>query len=150
MRCRRLSRSPPNRPQIEMTQAAMFRFVIVLALASLCAVSQAQEVSYAGKWIGTVATTQGQPMDVDVVIKGDTGTWRMRLHGASTQGRLNPCLERDLPAQVLAQSDTQRVFQVQGSRVQQGCFNQKVTLRLVDRKTLEGKLGDGRAVKLTR
>lgn len=127
----------------------MLRLITVLSLVLFCAASQSQESRYEGRWHGALATPDGNQLDVDLAIKGSTGTWRMRLHSLAA-GRLSPCLDRDLPVVVLSESDTELVIHIQGAKVMQGCLNQRARFQPVDGKTLEGRLGDGRTMKLSR
>ncbi len=130
----------------------MLRFIVALSLALCGATLHAQPPDLSGKWRGTLETKSGTaPMELYVVIKGRTGTLRMSLSArALGSGRLGACYDRDLPLEVVEPTDTDVVLDVQGAKVLQGCLNQKARLKLVDGKTLEGTLADGRAMKLTR
>ena len=87
-------------------------------------------------------------MNLEVVLTGTSGTWRMT--SMTGPGRNNPCLGRELPVVILAQSDNELNLEVQGGKVIQGCLDQTASLKLIDPKTLDGALKDGRPVKLSR
>lgn len=124
----------------------MRHFVIFAAVTvmSVCAGAQQAEV-FKGKWTGTMENPQGRELKVEVVFEGAMGKWRV----VST-GRGNACLNKDLPFFVSSQSNADVSIKLNGSSVVQGCSDNVISLKLVDAKTLEGAVEDGRKVKLVR
>jgi hypothetical protein len=51
---------------------------------------------------------------------------------------------------VIAPSATDLSIKIDGAKVLQGCLDQTATFKLADGKSLEGALGDGRPVTLSR
>jgi hypothetical protein len=83
-----------------------------------------------------------------VVIDEGGVSWQYIAPGG--KAKLNPCLDKILPATRQAKEDGTIVIHISGSAVIDGCGNQIVTLKRVDTRTLDGKLEDGRAVHLAR
>ncbi len=110
-------------------------------------VNAQQQPTIDGKWTGTVPNLQGNPLNIEVVLQGQSGSWRMTPQ--SGPGRNNPCFGRELPITV-TQSESQVTIEILGDKVIQGCMNQTASMKLLDPKTLEGALKDGRPIKLSR
>ncbi|MBC7788774.1 MAG: hypothetical protein H7Z74_02405 [Anaerolineae bacterium] len=107
-----------------------------------------QSPSLLGKWSGTMSTAGGGELAVELSLSETAGTWRFVPKGS--QGRNNPCLGKDFPVVVTTQSATELKFEVLGASVIQGCINAAAVLNLIEGKSLEGSLADGRIVKLAR
>jgi len=100
-----------------------------------------------GRWTGTFAG-RSQDMNVEMTIAGTEGTWRVT--GRASQGRGNPCLGRAFPAKIEAQSASEFKVSIDASSVLAGCADASATLTLTAPDTLEGTLGNGQEIRLTR
>jgi hypothetical protein len=120
---------------------------VFIATASSAAVSQ-QAGPFQGKWSGSMPGQSENQLGVELEVGDTTGTWRMTPQG--NWGLKNPCFKRLFPVTVTSQSTTELRIEINGAKVLQGCMNQSAFFKQVDANTLEGELGDGRLVKLSR
>lgn len=121
---------------------------ITAALLSSLVAWAADAGSFAGRWAGTMTGRNGGKVEVELVLKGEAGTWRMS--NSSRKGGSNPCLGRDLPVAVVSRTDVELQFDVNGAQVIKGCIDHRVTLTTNDGKTLKGSVSDGRALEFAR
>ncbi len=112
----------------------------------LPALTLSQQVNaFVGKWTGSMAGSSGRELQLEVAITQAGGAWRF-----IGRAKNNPCLGRDFPISVTAQSSTELQIEVKGSSVLQGCIDETIVLRAPDATTIEGALADGRTFRLTR
>lgn len=129
----------------------VLRMVGAIALLAWPPALWAQDAGpYAGQWVGTMKSQAGGEVKVDLMLQGAAGTWRMSTPDRPGRARANPCLERDLPVALVAQTAQEVQFDVQGAKVVKGCIDHRATLTTIDGKTLQGRLADGRALTFTR
>ncbi len=122
--------------------------VVASSLFLIASIVHAQQPAFQGKWTGTAATSTGSPVQVDLVIANAGGT--LRLSQSAGYVTRDQCLDRDLPVAVNSQTETELVVEIKGSTVLRGCIDETATLKLIDGKTLQSTLKDGRTMKLVR
>lgn len=110
--------------------------------------AHAQPASYQGKWTGTVTASNGSQIRVNVTIAKDGGT--LRTSPGSNTVTIDQCHDRDIPIIVQSQTASELTVAIKGASVLKGCIDETATLKLIDPKTLQSTLQDGRVVKLTR
>lgn len=122
----------------------------LLALATLISGSASAQTPAPmhGKWAGTAKSQGGAELAVELLLAETGSSWRFVRQGS--QGRNNPCLDKDFPVIVLSQSATDLSIKIDGSKVLQGCLDQTAAFKTADGKSLDGTLGDGRPVSLSR
>ena len=101
-----------------------------------------------GRWAGSVVTPAGGTMSIELVVNGETGTWQNFPHGI--QAREFPCLTPKHAITVRQRTATELIFSIDASASLRGCQDGRAFVRLIDDKHLEGQMGDGRALKLSR
>jgi hypothetical protein len=127
------------------------RIVGILALMALAGAAWSQDAGpFAGKWIGTMTVQSGRKVQVDLELQDAGGTWHMSTPDRPGRSRGNPCLGLDMPLVVVAQSQDELQFDVQGGKVIKGCIDERATLTTNDGKSLQGQLSDGRALTFSR
>jgi len=125
----------------------LWKVGMTAALLSSLVAWAADAGSFTGQWAGTMTGRNGGKVEVDLVLKGEAGTWRM---SNSSRKGANPCLGRDLPVVVVSRTDTELQFDVNGAQVIKGCIDNRATLTTDDGKTLKGRLNDGRTLEFSR
>ncbi|WP_077035709.1 hypothetical protein [Pelomonas sp. KK5] len=103
---------------------------------------------FQGKWVGTAAKATGEPVQIQLVIAKAGGT--LRLEQAQGYVTRDQCLDRDIPVTVNSQTESELNVSIKGNTVLKGCIDETATLKLVDGKTLQGTLQDGRTMKLVK
>lgn len=114
----------------------------------IAAAAHAQTASYQGKWTGHATASNGSEIRIDLTIKEAGGTLRTSL--SKNYVTVDPCFDRDIPVVVQSQTESELTVAIQGGKVLRGCIDETATLKLIDAKTLQGTLKDGRSVKLMR
>jgi len=120
----------------------------VAALLCLFASAAHAQSPYQGKWTGTATASNGSQVRVDVTI--DKAGGKLRTSPQQNYTSIDQCHNRDIPLTVESQTDTELVVSIKGEKVLKGCINETATLKLIDPKTLQSTLQDGRTMKLTR
>jgi hypothetical protein len=110
--------------------------------------ASAQPSPFDGKWSGPATSPTAGQIQVDLKIAKGAGT--MRYEQKVNYVTTDQCANRDLPVVVESQTATEMTIAIKGDTVLKGCFNESSTLKLIDPKTLQGTLKDGRTMKLTR
>ena len=82
-----------------------------------------------------------------VVLKGSGGTWNVKPPSMRNK---NPCLGRDYPVAVVAETADSVELAVYASKALTSCTDHTVKLKPIDDKTLEGLIDDERKVTLKR
>lgn len=123
-----------------------YRVAAVLCL--FASAAQAQPSPFDGKWSGPATSPSAGQIQVDLTIAKGGG--KMRYEQKANYVTADQCANRDLPVVVESQTATEMTIAIQGEKVLKGCFNESSTLKLIDPKTLQGTLKDGRTMKLTR
>ena len=102
--------------------------------------------AFDGKW---KATFEGPRTfrDATVTISNTGGSWRDNVHWLQ---RSDPCLGRQFPLKFRTRSATRISFDVDGPAGLAGCPVMHVTASVVDNKTLVGKMGNGKPIKMVR
>lgn len=123
----------------------------LLPLILMGSVASAQPASFDGKWSGQMVSSTGSPMKVDLSISSAGGLLRLSPTGLPTNiDNPDQCHFRDIAVNVDSRSESKLTFVVRGDLALIGCFKGAGALTLVDAKTIEGTLKDGRAFKLSR
>jgi len=127
-----------------------FGLAAALVLGSVCApVGMAQDSKpHDGSWVAQYPQRKNNNMlEAVVVLRGSTGTWNVTPPSMRAK---NPCLGRDYPVSVVAESADSIELAVHGSKALTGCSDLSVKLKRVDEKTFEGLIDDTRKVTLKR
>jgi hypothetical protein len=123
------------------------------AFACACASASAQDAapSYDGTWAATYSNAGGREFGAELVLKGDSGTWRnFAGRGDAMLAKNNPCLMRDFPVTVRKSTADELTFFVEGSKAVAGCKDFTATLKRVDADTLDGTFGGAWKVHVAR
>jgi hypothetical protein len=132
-----------------MSRPALLLPIALLSLA--CQLAMAQETDselYDGKWSARWQTANGATQSARVVIADFAGTWQ----DVPAKGRAadKACSGKKFPITVQRSRPSEMQFMVWGSSVAATCPDLALDLKPTDAKTLEGTIGDGMKVKLTR
>jgi hypothetical protein len=120
-------------------------FALVVATGFCSNLFAQQTGPFEGKWNGTMQIGGGRSLPIEASFDTTGGKWRITV-----SNRENPCMNRDLPLSITSQSQSELVFALNGSKVLVGCSDATIALKLIDNKTLEGAVDDGRKVRLTK
>lgn len=120
--------------------------ILGLALvASVVLTSFAQQNNpYNGNWLAKFTTSNGRPVEAEVIVKDAAGTW------TRTDRNRNPCAGLNMPIAVARATASEFEFSINGSKMLTGCSDVTVTLKRIDDKTLEGQNSNGRKITLVR
>jgi hypothetical protein len=122
------------------------QLLALVAATLFCSALLAQKASpFEGKWTGTLQTAGGRGLPIEAVFDAAGGKWRI-----VASSKENPCMNRDLPLTITNQSAVELVFALNGSKALAGCSDATIALKLIDTKTLEGAVDDGRKVRLVK
>jgi hypothetical protein len=120
------------------------QLLALVAATFYCSSSLAQQTNpFEGKWSGTLQTAGGRGLPIEAVFDAVGGKWRI-----VASSKENLCMNRDLPLTITSQSAAELVFALHGSKALAGCSDTTISLKLIDTKTLEGAVDDGRKVRL--
>lgn len=123
-------------------------FLFVGALFVALAIAQ-EAPSYDGTWKGSQKAKTGRDLEVELVIKGQSGTWQWeRMSGKWSW----PCAGHEFPIVMQSSTATELTFRIEGEKEIKGCGEPVVSLKFVDgNRSLEGTFEkSGSPVKLTR
>ena len=126
---------------------------IALLVACACSTSAfGQDApAYDGTWAATYTNDGRHEFGAELVLKGDSGTWRnFAGHSDAMLAKNNPCLMKDFPVSVEKSTADELTFRVDGSKVVAGCKDFTATLRRVDDNTLDGTFGGPWKVRIAR
>ena len=104
--------------------------------------------TFDGKWSGPATSPSAGDIQVDLTITKSGGV--MRYEQKVNYTSIDQCANRDITVSVVSQTATEMVIAIQGAKVLKGCFDETATLKIVDGKTLQSTLKDGRTMKLSR
>ncbi|MBV8036532.1 hypothetical protein [Roseateles sp.] len=110
--------------------------------------ASAQQSTFDGKWSGPATSPSAGQIQVNLTIAKGSGT--MRYAQKVNYTTVDQCANRDIPVSVVSQTASEMVIAIQGAKVLKGCIDETATLKLVDGKTLQSTLKDGRAMTLAR
>ncbi len=113
----------------------------------VASIAQAQTPAFQGKWTGSATTGTGSEIQVQLTIAKSGG--KLRLSQNSGYVTRDECLDRDVPYVVSSQTDSELNLSAKTDKVLKGCFDEAIKLTLVDPKTVQASLKDGRSMKLT-
>jgi hypothetical protein len=114
-------------------------YVMLLAVAFTAAAS-AQDAAVApndGTWAMTGTNGEGQAVDAELVLKGDSGTWRL-FAGRGRYKKDNPCFMKYFPVSVQKSTADELTFHVDGTKVIAGCNEFTATLKRTDSNSFDG------------
>ena len=121
----------------------------LLGVAVVSVLVFAQEApDYDGRWRGTFLNPSGIELDVELILAGSSGTWKIFPRGK--QAQLNPCLGRAHPVTVHKRSPSELKFSIDASKSIPGCDDGHAAVKLIDHEHLAGHFGDGRTLNLAR
>lgn len=121
---------------------------VASALFLFASIACAQQTSYQGKWTGLATASNGSQIRVDLTIANAGGILRTSPH--ANYVTIDQCHNRDIPVVVESQTESEMTIAIKGGTVLKGCIDETATLKLIDPKTLQSTLKDGRTMKLTR
>lgn len=129
----------------------MKKFLSIVSCSALfvsSAIGQ-QTTSYEGMWRGTHTVKTGSEMNVQLVIKGQSGTWQWERKAGKWSW---PCAGYEFPIVMQSATPTELTIRIDAKEEVKGCPASVVNLKLVDgNRSLEGTfLRSGTTVKLTR
>jgi hypothetical protein len=114
-------------------------------------IASAHAASFDGKWSGQMLSSAGSTIKVDLSISSAGGTLRLSPTGYVTNfDNPDQCHFRDIVVNVDSRTDSKLTFVVRGDLALIGCFKGAGALTMVDAKTLDGTLKDGRTFRLSR
>ena len=116
----------------------------------LVAIANAQQApSFDGTWKGIHKIRPGSDLEVQLVIKGQSGTWQWERKSGKWSW---PCAGYEFPVVLQDGIPTELTFRIESEKIVKGCGEAVVSLKLVDEnRTLEGTFKkSGTSVKLTR
>jgi hypothetical protein len=108
----------------------------------------AQPSPYDGKWAGFATSSTGAEVRVELKLGKDGGS--VRFAQMMNYTTIDQCAERDLPVVVESHTPSALTISIKGGAVLKGCLEETATLKVLDNKTLQGTLKDGRSMKLSR
>ena len=120
---------------------------VASSLLLFVSLAHADQPAYQGKWTGSATNSTGAQVQVALEIKQTAG--KLRLSQSSGYVTRDECLDRDIPVAITSQTDSEMIIAIQGEKALRGCIDETATLKLVDPKTLQATLKDGRSMKLT-
>ncbi|MBK8321510.1 MAG: hypothetical protein IPL06_01945 [Betaproteobacteria bacterium] len=101
-----------------------------------------------GSWDVTFSTRDGETRQAVVEIAGVQGTWTSIAQ--SGKERRDPCVGRPFPLAVASTDPARIVLEVAFAKSVAGCRDRTVTGRLDGAGTVEGKLENGKPLRMTR
>jgi hypothetical protein len=119
--------------------------ILVAGLLAMSAAFAQDPASYDGKWRFEFTSDNGYFVAGSLVVQGQTGTWT-----SNATSKNNPCLGRPTPVTVKTASADSIAFDINGSKVLQGCADNQVQLKRTDATHLEGTINQSTKVKLVR
>lgn len=128
----------------------MRTMLVTLAAAVFVVTALAQDAAsafYDGTWAMTGTSAEGRPINAELVLKGDAGTWRLFAAGGRAQ-KGNPCLMKDFPVDVRKSTVDELTFHVDGPKVVAGCNEFTATLRPAN--ALDGSTQGGGTLHIER
>jgi hypothetical protein len=120
-------------------------FTLGLALAHGSAAAQP---ALDGTWEVTFSTRDTETRQAVVRITGAEGTWTTTPQGGKEKN--DPCVGRAFPLSVTSAEAGRVVLDVAFSKVIAGCKDRTVTGQLVTPALLEGKLENGKPLRMVR
>ncbi len=125
---------------------------VVLLASAFAATASAQDASvasYDGTWAMSGSAADGRPINAELVLKGDGGTWRLYASGGVAR-KGNPCLMKEFPVDVQKRTADALTFHVDGPKVVAGCNEFTATLKPVGANALDGTTEGGGTLHIER
>jgi hypothetical protein len=130
----------------------MRMILVMLAATVFAATASAQDAataSYDGTWAMSGTTADGRPINAELVLKGDGGTWRLYASGGLAR-KGNPCLMKEFPVDVQKSTADELTFHVDGTKVIAGCNEFTATLKPAGANALDGRTLAGGTLHIER
>ena len=119
--------------------------LIALGTVPTLAVAQA---NLDGTWDVEFSTRDTEVRQAQVRISGTEGTWTSAPQAGKE--RKDPCVGRPFPLAVVEAGPKRVVLQVSFEKEMRGCKDRTVTGELMDGTTIEGKLENGKPLRMVR
>jgi hypothetical protein len=101
-----------------------------------------------GTWEVTFSTRDTEVRQAHVKIAGNEGTWTTMAQSGKEKN--DPCVGRPFPVTVVSAEPTHVVLEISFSKVISGCKDRTVTGQLAAAHSIEGKLDNGKPVRMLR
>jgi hypothetical protein len=126
------------------------RLTIYVALLCICLNSFASAASLTldGTWDVAFSTRDGETRMAIVEIAASTGTW-MSLPQSGKE-KNDPCVGRPFPLKVTSPASSNVVIAVSFASSISSCKDRTVTGKLLDSNVIEGKLENGKPLRMVR
>jgi hypothetical protein len=122
-------------------------FTLASCLFLVASLAHAEQPAFQGKWTGSATNSTGNQVQVALTVTKTGGVLRMAQNAGYVTR--DECLDRDVPYTVSSQTDSELNLTAKTDKVLKGCFDEAIKLTLVDPKTVQASLKDGRSMKLT-
>jgi hypothetical protein len=120
------------------------KFLLMGTLISAAVLAQ-EPTSFEGKWHFEFISANGYAVAGTLTVQGQGGIW-----ASNATSRNNPCLGRPTPITVRTASADSLAFEINGSKVINGCQDNQVQVKRIDATHLEGTIDQSVKMKLTR
>lgn len=127
------------------------RFALALNASIACSMAPIPSLAQStldGTWEVEFSTRDTEIRQAEVRIAGATGTWTTAAQAGKE--RKDPCVGRPFPLAVVEGGPGRIVLQVSFEKEMRGCKDRTVTGELKDGKTIEGKLENGKPLRMVR
>ena len=101
-----------------------------------------------GVWEVTFSTRYTETRQAQVKINGTQGTWTTVAQGGKEKN--DPCVGHPFPLMVKNTETASVVLEVSFSKIVPGCKDRTITGRLTETNSIEGKLENGKPVRMLR
>lgn len=132
-----------------MRQAALISIIASCLLGSAAHAQQEPDTDvFNGKWNVSIQAETGKPQTARLQLVNFGGTWTTTslLGGPKTRA----CIGKKFPVTVQVSQAAALEFTAWGAQVSPACPDLTVVLKPVSEKVLEGTLGTGETIRLTR
>ena len=123
------------------------RFVILVGMCCFSGMALAAS-PLDGSWDVDFSTRDGEIRKAVVEIAGSEGTWTSIAQGGKE--KRDPCVGRPFPLAVASADPARIVLEVAFAKSMTGCKDRTVTGRLAGAGTVEGKLENGKPLRMIR
>lgn len=128
------------------TMRATLRLLSISPLLLVFAAAAAPPLD--GHWDVTFSTRDGESREAVVEIAAGTGTWKSLPR--SGKEKRDPCVDRPFPLKAVSAAPAQVVLEVAFAATIPGCKDRVVQGKFVDDNVIEGKLENGKPLRLVR
>lgn len=129
-----------------------FLSLLLCTLSSTGALAQQEPDTdvFNGKWNVSIQSNAGRPQTAKLVLANFAGTWLSTAPAGAGGSKAKGCPAKKFPVTVQVSQAASLEFTAWGSQISPACPDISVTLRPVSDKLLEGTVGTGETIKLSR